>query len=220
MQAVELDTPQRVYCRCHADLESGLARGGSLGPERRHPDEWLLLDTRILNDWPNEEIGLVFEKSVTATIQKETRADAWRALRIRSEAILHQCTSHYSPEVLEVWADAKLSEGFVRQVGDHFYVATVDDRIVGTGMVNLESGKVDAVLVDPGCMGRGIGKQLLGHLESLARSEGLERLKLESTLNAVRFYRSVGFVGDRISRYDSPSGVSLDCVSMVKSIVS
>lgn len=155
-----------------------------------------------------------------ATIRKATREDASRALRIRSEAILHQCAGHYSPEVLEVWAGAELSEGFIRRVEDDFYVATVDDRIIGTGMVDLESGKVDAVFVDPSCMGRGIGKQLLGHLEGLARSEGLEQLKLESTLNAVDFYRSMGFVGDRRSRYDSPSGVSLDCVSMVKPLVS
>ena len=154
------------------------------------------------------------------TIRKATRKDALRALRIRSEAILDQCAGHYSPEVLEAWADAKLSEGFLQLVEDDFYVATADGRIVGTGMVNLESGKVDAVFVDPGCMGRGIGKRLLGHLEGLARSEGLEQLKLDSTLNALHFYRSIGFVGDRVSRYDSPRGVSLDCVSMVKTLVS
>ena len=66
------------------------------------------------------------------TIRKATRKDALRALRIRSEAILDQCAGHYSPEVLEAWADAKLSEGFLQLVEDDFYVATADGRIVGS----------------------------------------------------------------------------------------
>jgi GNAT superfamily N-acetyltransferase len=87
---------------------------------------------------------------------------------------------------------------------------------VGTGMVNLESGKVDAIFVDPAHMGAGVGKKIMSHLESLARQHGLTELHLESTLNAAPFYRSCGFRGEQVAVYNSPRGISLACIPMDK----
>jgi GNAT superfamily N-acetyltransferase len=108
------------------------------------------------------------------------------------------------------------STAFAAAVEEGFLVATVDDRVVATGMINLATGKIDAIFVHPDFMKRGIGAAMIGHLEELACSERLPELTLDSTLNAAAFYRSLGFVGDVIGRYPSRRGLKLDCVPMVK----
>ena len=152
------------------------------------------------------------------TIRKARREDAQAAWDIRNAAIKSQCVGYYSSEALAIWTAGEISEQFMTVVEHHFYVATIADRIVGTGMVNLESGQVDAIFVHPSHMGMGVGKKLLAHLESLARSVGLTQLHLESTLNAAPFYRACGFLGERVAQYQSPRGLSLDCIPMNKSL--
>ncbi len=107
---------------------------------------------------------------------------------------------------------------FIELVEKHLYVATIAGTVVGTGMVNLESGKVDAIFVHPNYMRCGIGRQIMLHLEQYALDTGLTQLNLESTLNAVTFYRSLGFVGDAIAKYVSARGFSLNCIPMRKNI--
>ena len=107
---------------------------------------------------------------------------------------------------------------FMKVVGDSFHVATSDGHVAGTGMINLESGKVDAIFVHPSHMRTGIGRQVLLHLEKLALDAGLVQLSLDSTLNAAPFYRKHGFVGDSVAKYESPRGISLDCIPMFKSL--
>jgi GNAT superfamily N-acetyltransferase len=65
-------------------------------------------------------------------------------------------------------------------------------------------------------MKRGIGAAMMRHLETLARSHGLQELTLDSTLTAAPFYRALGFEGDEIAPYRSPRGLTMDCVPMTK----
>ena len=152
----------------------------------------------------------------TVSIRKATAADAAVSFAIRREAILAQCRADYPPADLETWTAGTISETFARRVAETFYVATVDGAVVGTGMIDLGTGKIDAVFVLPPYMGQGIGRALVKYLESLAVEAGLGEIRLESTLNAAPFYRALGFQGEGRSIYQSTLGVSLACVPMVK----
>ena len=151
-------------------------------------------------------------------IRKAHKGDAQEIWGIRNAAINSQCKGHYSPAELEIWTNGETTEQFIEAVGDSFYVVTLDGHVVGTGVINLESGKVDAIFVHPSHMRSGIGRQVLLHLEKLAFDAGLTQLSLDSTLNAAPFYRECGFVGDSVTQYESPRGISLDCIPMVKSL--
>ena len=152
-------------------------------------------------------------------IRKARKDEARVILGIRNAAISHQCIGHYSPEDIEIWASVEATKQFIEVVENSFYVASIDGCVVGTGMVNLESGKVDAIFVHPSHMRTRIGRQIVLYLEKLALDAGLTQLNLESTLNAVTFYRAQGFVGDSIAKYVSPRGFSLDCIPMIKSLL-
>jgi len=157
--------------------------------------------------------------STSAVIRKATRHDAEAVLQIRKAAIRHQCAGHYSKDVLDRWTDGELTDQFAGAVEEHCHVATVDGLVVASGMLNLASGKIDALFVAPTHMRSGLGKAMLMHLESLANASGLAHLTLDSTLNAAAFYRAHGFSGDIVSTYESPRGISLACIPMIKVLI-
>lgn len=149
-------------------------------------------------------------------IRKASAANAQSIFDIRIAAINSQCTGHYAARDLELWTAGAMSPQFVQMVANKAYVATVGERVVASGMVDLASGQVDAVFVLPELTGRGVGRAMMAHLEQLAIKAGLKHLKLDSTLNAAPFYRSLGFSGDAVARYCSSSGLSLACIPMIK----
>lgn len=151
-------------------------------------------------------------------LEKAKRKDARAALEIRNAAILAQCIDCYSMDILRIWTSGDLSEAFADSVEKYFYIAVHSNQVVGTGMINVETGKIDAVFVHPSHMRKGIGRKILEFLEGTARRHGLEKLYLESTLNAAAFYRACGFEGNEVGLYQSSKGVSLDCIPMVKNI--
>ena len=149
-------------------------------------------------------------------IRKAVRADADAAWEIRRAAVMSECVNAYPLDQLEQWTGGTASRAFADAVEERFLVATIDEHVAGTGMIDLETGKIDAIFVHPAYMKRGIGAAMMRHLETLARAQGLRELKLDSTLNAAPFYRALGFEGDEIAQYHSPRGLTMDCVPMTK----
>ncbi|MEI7254896.1 GNAT family N-acetyltransferase [Dickeya dadantii] len=152
------------------------------------------------------------------TLRKARRIDAQTVFDLRNRAILHGCRHDYTAEQLQLWTSGPLSETFENTVTHHFHLAESAGRIVATGMINFHTGMIDAVFVDPEAMGQGVGKRMMQHLEMLARAAGLVEIRLDASLNAAPFYRSLGFSGDEVSLYHSPRGFSLACIPMVKFI--
>lgn len=149
-------------------------------------------------------------------IRKATLDDAPSCFEIRRQAIRAQCGDHYPRRDLEIWTSGEMSEVFASRVADQFYVAVMDEHVVGTGMIDLAKGRIDAVFVAPGHMRRGVGRALMEHLEGLAIDAGLPDIHLDATLNAVPFYRTMGFAGEGMDIYESSLGVRLPCVPMTK----
>jgi GNAT superfamily N-acetyltransferase len=178
-----------------------------------------MLEVELLNISARGDLRLadsLGEFMTTVCIRKATADDAAASFAIRREAIRAQCGGHYPAADLEVWTAGAMSETFARRVAEMFYVATVDTTVIGTGMIDLAKGKIDAVFVLPEYMGHGVGRAMVEYLERLAVETGLGEIRLESTLNAAPFYRALGFEGEGRSIYESTLGVSLVCVPMVK----
>jgi len=144
--------------------------------------------------------------------------DARAAWKIRNAAIRSECVGYYPPESLRIWTSGAMEEQFVSTVAGRLHVAVANDCVIGAGMIDLESGKVDAMVVRPDKMRSGVGRAILSYLEQLALEAELDQLSLDSTLNAVPFYRSCGFTGEAVAKYKSPTGILLDCVPMTKNL--
>jgi GNAT superfamily N-acetyltransferase len=70
-------------------------------------------------------------------------------------------------------------------------VAEDEGRMIGTG--TLVNGEVGRMFVMPECQGQGIGMEILGQLEQVARKKGLRHLRLDASLVARKFYERMGF---------------------------
>jgi N-acetylglutamate synthase-like GNAT family acetyltransferase len=153
------------------------------------------------------------------TIRKAEADDVAAIWRLRRAAIYQGCRGFYPDEILNIWAEVPFTDKFTKTVESDCHLAILDERIVGIGMLNLQSGKVDGLFVDPDYMDRGVGKRMLAHLENLARASNVKRLHLDASLNAVPFYHNCGFAGQEHAIYQSLSGASLECVKMHKTLV-
>ncbi|MGX9460205.1 GNAT family N-acetyltransferase [Shewanella sp. A14] len=127
-------------------------------------------------------------------IRKASEIDVQAIYSLRNRAIIEKCSSFYSSEQLTLWTQGDISAVLVDDIVDYFYVSLLDDKVIGCGKVNLETGMNDAIFVDPDHFGLGAAKLMLVFLERLALDNNLELLQLESTLNAASFYRACGFL--------------------------
>ena len=85
-----------------------------------------------------------------------------------------------------------------------YYCATLDDKIVGFCSLTLKNnlwtegtlGNIDELVVDENYRNKGIGKELLLHIERLAQKLNCTRMELDSAFHrseAHVFYEHIGF---------------------------
>lgn len=168
------------------------------------------------------------------TLRTATRADIDAMWALRTRAILHGCHGHYPHDVIEPWSAAPLPRSYPSLVDAGGAVIAQEQELeqeqereqeqeqvalLGYAIVDVATGEVDAVFVDPHAGGRGIGKTMLAALERMALAHGHTRLYLSASLNAVPFYQEAGFVVLRNAAYPHPCGIALACVEMEKPLL-
>jgi len=151
-------------------------------------------------------------------IRRATPDDARIAFDIRRLASRHQCIGAYSQQQMLDWTKGAAEDGYDTLMDEHFYLGCIQGEAVATGMLDLDYREIGAIFIRPDFMQRGLGKRVLFFLEDLARDLGLTEVCLDATLNAVDFYRRCGYVGEESAIYQSPSGLQLACVPMVKKL--
>ncbi|WP_426214444.1 GNAT family N-acetyltransferase [Pseudomonas sp. DWRC2-2] len=152
-------------------------------------------------------------------IKRATPGDAQVAFDIRLQAIRSQCIGAYTREQMLLWTRGRAEDGYSALMGKPFYLGWLNGEAVVTGMLDPDNHEVGALFVLPECSGRGYGKAMLDHLETVAREMAIETVVLDATLNAASFYRACGYVGDEQAFYHSPLGLTLACIPMTKQLI-
>ncbi|CAB3770934.1 GCN5 family acetyltransferase [Burkholderia sp. MSh2] len=150
------------------------------------------------------------------TIRKANADDVLDAWEIRRASVHAACAGYYSDAALSGWVDGMPTDKWAHLVEHDFHVVVDERLVVGTGMLTIASGQVDAIFVRPSHMGCGVGRTMLQFLEARAGDHGLPDMHLDATLNAAPFYRRCGWTGDAISTYRTALGLELACVPMTK----
>ena len=113
----------------------------------------------------------------------------------------------------------------LRAIGDratNVAVAARGDTLLGFGIMQYaeETAHLSLLAVAPVARHQGLGKRLVGWLEAVARTSGIERLRVEAradNANALAFYQAQGFTElARVHRYYSGR---IDAVRLEKSLV-
>ena len=71
------------------------------------------------------------------------------------------------------------------------FVALNEGQVIATA--SLDADVVRSVFVDPEYQGSGVGKQMMEVIDSEAIAQGLERLRVPSSVTAEGFYAGLGF---------------------------
>ncbi len=112
-----------------------------------------------------------------------------------SEAFMESCRDEltYTPRQIEL---ARF----------RFAVAESDGRIVGfyaLEQLSADEIELDALFVEPSCIGKGVGRALMAHAKHEAATMGAASLVIQADPNAERFYRAAG--GVQVGRRESGS---------------
>ena len=92
-----------------------------------------------------------------------------------------------------------------------FVIARAEGKAIGCGALRRRDPttiEVKRMYVEPAMRGLGVARQILGHLESTARTMGAERLVLETGIyqdEAIRLYRAAGF--KTVECFDEYAGI-------------
>ena len=112
---------------------------------------------------------------------------------VRESNEKNELSRHYSKEELDIIL--KRFCDFSKHLETRLiYIASIDDKIAGCGMLTLASGEVRQMTVSPAFQRRGVGSAILREILAAARASSLERLYLECPPIKRDWYARVGFV--------------------------
>ena len=128
------------------------------------------------------------------TIRPATLADAEALCALHKDAVRSLCLGAYTAEEIEAWLREREPAGFrdaMTNGGETMLVAERDGAVAG--FASSKATMLFGLYVDP-AKGRGAGQVLLQAAEDGIRQRGAAVLSLQSTLNAVPFYRKHGYM--------------------------
>ncbi|MBU1307016.1 MAG: GNAT family N-acetyltransferase [Alphaproteobacteria bacterium] len=130
-------------------------------------------------------------------IRDAGEADCIALGQLRARCITQLCSPdhHNDPNVLAAWIGDAGPDKFRRLLGDssvRLLVAEVAGRVVG--VCALAGNEITLNYIEPDCRLRGISKGMMAALEALLVAKGIGVARLYSTVTAVAFYRSLGWV--------------------------
>lgn len=154
-----------------------------------------------------------------SSIRKAKQSDVKRIWEIRTQAIMQTCVSHYAEDAVSLWAASPMPEHFdeiLLSMGA--LVLEYQEEVVGFGFVDTTKSALEAIFVDPRFVGKGFGKIIAHELLLISKKADVRIVRLSSSLNAVKFYESLGFQAGEQTYWRHPAGLELGCIPMSKAL--
>lgn len=122
-----------------------------------------------------------------ARADQETVVGVWRAC-----GLTHPNNDPYKDIARKLRVDPEL-----------FLVCEMDGRVVGTVMIGYEGhrGWINYLAVLPECQGRGLGRALMDHAETVLIRRGCPKINLQvrtSNAKVIQFYQKIGYQVDQV----------------------
>ncbi|HOP80195.1 MAG TPA: GNAT family N-acetyltransferase [Armatimonadota bacterium] len=151
-------------------------------------------------------------------IRRAELKDAPAILNIFVSSIRELAKGYYSDDQIAVWAGRLTLEKIHQAITvDETCIAEINGTPAGYGQLDISTGIIEAVFVLPEFKRQGVGSAILKHIEEVARANGINTLRLRSSLNAFEFYKHLGYEEtERIVH--CADGIEFDCINMKKDI--
>lgn len=159
------------------------------------------------------------------TIRNAIEGDEDDIYNIHTEAIKKKCSSHYGTEDVDVWVARQNKAKYLPSIAAReIVVAEKLGKVVGFGHLldcKESDGKtmqIRGLFVDPDCGVKGVGSALMKEMEKRARDCSADCLIVQSSLNAVEFYRKCGFIPVELTTHQMSEQSCLQCHKMMKKL--
>ncbi len=156
------------------------------------------------------------------TIRPLGPKDAETFLRVHQAAVHGSTQEAYAPDILEAWSgpdiQARLAQ-YHERAGEEVRIGAFDgDTMAGLGVIGSHNAELRACYVHPDYGRMGVGAKIVAALEQIARGMGIETLWLESTINAERFYQSLGYTSFEHTSQRLDNGTHFARIKMRKNL--
>ena len=128
---------------------------------------------------------------MSVNIRAATVEDADQLKQIKISAVEAFFPDVYSKKLVDEEIQRALDQDYATMIGEsgcHYILAEKNDEILG--FASWRGSYIGHMYVLPKHSKKGVGKELLMHLETDARSKGVALLHLQASLNAEAFYQS------------------------------
>ena len=131
------------------------------------------------------------------TVRPAEKGDAETAVDVVRRSITESCTSDHrnDTDTVAKWLANKTIPHFVSWLANednYCVIAEAGGRLLGVGLVQ-RSGEISLLYLAPNAQRQGVGKAIHAALEDKAKTWGLLKLKLDSTVLACPFYAKLGY---------------------------
>ena len=125
-------------------------------------------------------------------IRKFKDKDALEASDLIRKTLSEENSKFYPNSVIEYMYN-EFSPQFLIELSKEreFFVAFENSEIIGT--ITIINDYIGTVFVNPEYHSKGIGTKLMETIENLAKERKIEKLRLQSSINAVDFYEKLGY---------------------------
>jgi GNAT superfamily N-acetyltransferase len=125
-------------------------------------------------------------------IRKFKDKDALAASNLIKRTLFEENSKFYPKSVIEYMCNEFSPEFLIKLSKDRdFLVATEKSKIIGT--ITIINDYVGTLFVNPAYHNKGIGTKLMEKIENLAKEKKIQKLRLNSSINAVDFYEKLGY---------------------------
>ena len=151
-------------------------------------------------------------------------SDAEALLQTRRSTVVNNMAEKYPRAILEAWAPTIDSASVAKEAealndSDRVtLVAESEGKMVGLCTIGISEGLLKQCYVLPEYNGKGIARELVNRIESIAQEKGLSSLRLSSSLIALDFYKKQGYRELNSYDYDLGNGLQMQCVMMEKEL--
>jgi len=124
---------------------------------------------------------------------------------------------YYPRSAVDFFHNHHSKENMEKQLPNEYIMVLMENNeIIGTG--TLFENEIKRFFILPEYQGKGYGKLLLKELEKNVDSKKHDKLRLDSSLGAVKFYEKCGYIYEKYMTIDLPDGNKLCYLEMYKNI--
>lgn len=135
----------------------------------------------------------------TVTLRRFRNGDEFAVSDVICTTLAISNRKDYSPGFIEENIKSHSPEVIAARAKEtHFYVAMVGEKVIGCGGItgywgSTEESYLTSIFVLPDYQGKGVGRRIIGILESDEYFRRAWRTEVGSSLTAVSFYQKMGY---------------------------